>query len=76
MEIKPSEEVSKLLDLHIGLVCRDSEIEGCAIVLASTPTKMGVRLEQIRERYPNASIIEMHEEFGTGFYTVKINSEV
>ena len=62
--------VSKLLDLHLNLHVKESEEENCAVVMASSPMKMSVRLEGIRETYPNASIIAIDEEWGMGLYTV------
>lgn len=66
------ETVSKLLDLGLGLRISPSDEKGCARVMASTPTKMSVRLAEIQKKYPNAAITKIEEEWGMGFYTIKL----
>lgn len=67
------ETVSKLLDLGLGLRISNSDEKGCARIMASTPMKMSIRLEGIQQVYPNAVITKIEEEWGMGFYTVKLN---
>lgn len=67
--------VRKLLDLGLDLKVAPSDIENCAKVLASSPEKMSQRLNKIKETYPNASIVKIDEEFGMGFYTIKLGDD-
>ena len=67
--------VRKLLDLGLDLKVAPSDIENCAKILASSPEKMSQRLNKIKKTYPNASIIKIDEEFGMGFYTIKLGDD-